>query len=118
MVYSFDTPVALPIRAILFAILTMLRKTTAVPQGTSPQCPHAIPTSGPTVYVDASQPPNGTQNLSPAFVSYSIEFASFPDFAGSGVNRTNTFTDGLLSNIEAYQGARPYIRVGGKTQSV
>jgi hypothetical protein len=49
-------------------------------------------------------------------MSYSIEFASFPDFAGSGVGGTNTFTDRLLSNIGAYQGARPYIRVGGKTQ--
>jgi hypothetical protein len=51
-------------------------------------------------------------------MSYSIEYASFPDYAGSGVNGTNKFTDRLLSNIGDYQGERPYIRVGGKTQYI
>src|ERR1700744_1432332 len=77
--YSFGTPAAMPIRAILFTILTILRQTTAAPQGSSPQYPQDIPTSGssadsavsPTgVCVDASKPPKGAQNLSPAFLSY------------------------------------------------
>lgn len=50
-----------------------------------------------------------------AFVSYSIEFSSFPDFAG---NKTvpNTFSNNLLNNLGALQGTKPHIRVGGNTQ--
>ncbi|EFQ25619.1 beta-glucuronidase [Colletotrichum graminicola] len=50
-----------------------------------------------------------------AFVSYSLEFAFFPDFAGNA-SAPNTFSDNLLANIGALQGVRPYIRVGGNTQ--
>ncbi|KAK3299973.1 uncharacterized protein B0H64DRAFT_314456 [Chaetomium fimeti] len=42
---------------------------------------------------------------SPALVSYSIEFSSFPEFA-----------DILLDNIARIIGHKPYIRVGGNTQ--
>ncbi|KAK8132786.1 glycoside hydrolase family 79 protein [Apiospora kogelbergensis] len=49
------------------------------------------------------------------FVSYSIEFASFPDFAGNK-SSPNTFSDNLLNNIGYLQGDKPYIRVGGNTQ--
>ncbi|KAK9777465.1 hypothetical protein SCAR479_05858 [Seiridium cardinale] len=49
------------------------------------------------------------------FVSYSIEFASFPDFAGSSDN-PNTFSNTLINNLGYLQGANPYIRVGGNTQ--
>lgn len=50
-----------------------------------------------------------------AFVSYSIEFSSFPDFAG---NKTepNTFSNNLLNNLGDLQGTKPHIRVGGNTQ--
>ncbi|KAL7620362.1 hypothetical protein AAE478_009357 [Parahypoxylon ruwenzoriense] len=44
--------------------------------------------------VNASQPFDG-------FVSYSIEFSSFPDFA---------------DNLGSFAGVKPYIRVGGNTQ--
>ncbi|KAK1965195.1 beta-glucuronidase [Colletotrichum sublineola] len=50
-----------------------------------------------------------------AFVSYSIEFAFFPDFAGN-TSAPNTFSDNLLANLGGLQGVRPYIRVGGNTQ--
>lgn len=49
------------------------------------------------------------------FVSFAIEFSSFPDFAGNKSN-PNTFSNDLLSNIGYLQGIKPYIRVGGNTQ--
>ncbi|KAL2155189.1 hypothetical protein VTH82DRAFT_3865 [Thermothelomyces myriococcoides] len=49
------------------------------------------------------------------YVSYSIEFASFPDFAGNKSN-PNTYSDILLDNLGKLQGHKPYIRVGGNTQ--
>lgn len=47
-------------------------------------------------------------------MSYSIEFSSFPDFAGN-LSAPNTFSNNLLDNIAAYS-AKPYIRVGGNTE--
>ncbi|KAF3003387.1 hypothetical protein E8E14_007577 [Neopestalotiopsis sp. 37M] len=49
------------------------------------------------------------------FVSYSIEFSSFPDFVGSSAT-PNDFSNTLINNIGYYQGSNPYIRVGGNTQ--
>ncbi|GKT43064.1 beta-glucuronidase [Colletotrichum spaethianum] len=50
-----------------------------------------------------------------AFVSFSLEFAFFPDFAGN-TSAPNKFSDNLLANLGNLQGVRPYIRVGGNTQ--
>lgn len=50
-----------------------------------------------------------------AFVSFSIEFAFFPDYAGNSSN-PNTFSNNLLDNIGDLAGTKPYIRVGGNTQ--
>ncbi|KAJ8106372.1 hypothetical protein ONZ43_g7086 [Nemania bipapillata] len=49
------------------------------------------------------------------FVSYSIEFSSFPDFAGN-VSNPNKFSNNLLNNLGYLIGTKPYIRVGGNTQ--
>ncbi|KAI0204624.1 glycoside hydrolase family 79 protein [Astrocystis sublimbata] len=49
------------------------------------------------------------------FVSFSIEFASFPDFAGNASN-PNKFSNNLLNNLGYFTGTKPYIRVGGNTQ--
>ncbi|KAI1119275.1 glycoside hydrolase family 79 protein [Nemania sp. NC0429] len=49
------------------------------------------------------------------FVSFSIEFASFPDFAGN-VSNPNKFSNNLLNNLGYLTGTKPYIRVGGNTQ--
>ncbi|KAI3324793.1 glycoside hydrolase family 79 protein [Xylariaceae sp. AK1471] len=49
------------------------------------------------------------------FVSFSIEFASFPDFAGNQSN-PNKFSNNLLDNLGYLVGTKPYIRVGGNTQ--
>ncbi|CAN8101169.1 unnamed protein product [Discula destructiva] len=50
-----------------------------------------------------------------AFVSYSIEFSSFPDFAGNNC-APNDFSHNLLNNIGNLTGTKPHIRVGGNTQ--
>ena len=50
-----------------------------------------------------------------SFVSFSIEFAFFPDFAGNSTV-PNIFSYNLLSNLGNLQGTNPYIRVGGNTQ--
>ncbi|PVH67679.1 glycoside hydrolase family 79 protein [Cadophora sp. DSE1049] len=49
------------------------------------------------------------------FVSYSIELAFLPDFAGNKAD-PNTFSDSLLNNLKEFQGSKPNIRVGGNTQ--
>ena len=58
---------------------------------------------------DASAP------VLPSFVSFSIEFVFFPDFAGNS-SAPNTFSHNLLSNLGKIQGSNPIIRVGGNTQ--
>ncbi|PSR87157.1 glycoside hydrolase family 79 protein [Coniella lustricola] len=55
------------------------------------------------------------QPFADAFVSYSIEFSSFPDFAGNN-SVPNTYSNNLLNNIGNLTGTKPYIRVGGNTQ--
>ncbi|KAL1903585.1 hypothetical protein Sste5346_000213 [Sporothrix stenoceras] len=65
--------------------------------------------------LSASAPASAGAPLLDAFVSYSIEFASFPDFSGNK-SAPNTFSDTLLSNLGHLAGTKPYIRVGGNTQ--
>ncbi|KUI70104.1 Beta-glucuronidase [Cytospora mali] len=69
----------------------------------------AVPFNLYDAFADANQP------FSEAFVSYSIEFSSFPDFAGNN-SSPNTYSDNLLNNIGDLHGTKPYIRVGGNTQ--
>ncbi|KAF5518708.1 Beta-glucuronidase [Colletotrichum aenigma] len=59
--------------------------------------------------------PESASAVFDAFLSYSLEFAFFPDFAGNK-SSPNTFSDNLLVNLGNLQGTRPYIRVGGNTQ--
>lgn len=59
---------------------------------------------------------NGASDPIPeAFVSYSIEFAFFPDFAGTP-ETPNSLSYNLLSSIANLTGSLPVIRVGGNTQ--
>jgi hypothetical protein len=51
----------------------------------------------------------------PSFVSFSIEFVFFPDFAGNS-SHPNTFSSNLLNNLGRIQGSNPIVRVGGNTQ--
>ena len=67
---------------------------------------------------------NCSGQLSPSFFSFfpffhffpsSLEFSSFPDFAGN-LSNPNTFSNNLLDNLGHFTGIKPYIRVGGNTQ--
>ncbi|KAL5373210.1 hypothetical protein DPSP01_012905 [Paraphaeosphaeria sporulosa] len=51
------------------------------------------------------------------FLSYSIEFSSFADFAGN-LSKPNTYSYTLLKNLAAYAGSPPLVRVGGNTQDL
>lgn len=51
------------------------------------------------------------------FLSYSIEFSSFADFAGN-LSHPNVYSDNLLENIASYAGSKPLIRIGGNTQDL
>lgn len=84
--------------------------------------------------IPRSPPANALGPILPSFVSYSIEFAFWPDFAGlfyyreaspadymltlppGNKSSPNKFSDNLLRSIGKYSGARPVIRVGGNTQ--
>lgn len=72
-----------------------------------PSYPHAIP-------VNAAAP-NGAGVPLESFVSFSIEFSSFPDFAGN-LSHPNSFSRNLLDNLGGFSGTKPIIRVGGNTQ--
>ena len=67
-----------------------------------------------TVSIPASAPAGAGVPLD-NFVSFSIEFSYFPDYAGNTSN-PNIFSNNLLENIKAYSGSKPYIRVGGSSQ--
>ncbi|KAI9693905.1 MAG: hypothetical protein M1822_003176 [Bathelium mastoideum] len=71
-------------------------------------------TNSSTISVDDT-PPAGAGIPLEAFVSFSIEFSSFPDFAGN-ISHPNTFSNNLLNNIGNFTGTKPFIRVGGNTQ--
>ncbi|GAB7349680.1 hypothetical protein MBLNU459_g0351t1 [Dothideomycetes sp. NU459] len=75
----------------------------------------ATPSEAHTVLcVDATPPPDAGIPLN-GFVSFSIEFAYFPDYAGN-ISDPNTFSNNLLQNIYSITGTKPYVRVGGNTQ--
>ncbi|KAI0410183.1 glycoside hydrolase family 79 protein [Xylaria palmicola] len=63
----------------------------------------------------SSVPADSRSDPLDGFVSFSIEFASFPDFAGN-LSNPNKFSNNLLNNLGYLTGTKPYIRVGGSTQ--
>lgn len=65
--------------------------------------------------VSLTAPSSASAPIPSSFVSYSIEFAFFPEFAG---NKTvpNDFSYNLLKNLGKVQGTTPIVRVGGNTQ--
>jgi hypothetical protein len=50
-----------------------------------------------------------------SFVSFSIEAAFFPDYAGN-LSSLNKFSRNLLESLKEFQGSSPDVRVGGNTQ--
>ncbi|KAK0114077.1 hypothetical protein ONS95_013582 [Cadophora gregata] len=79
------------------------------------QLAFASGTANSVVVVPSSPPSNAAPPILEAFISYSIEFVFFPDFAGSP-SSPNTFSNNLLNNLGNLTGTKPYIRVGGNTQ--
>ncbi|KAF2769923.1 hypothetical protein EJ03DRAFT_292377 [Teratosphaeria nubilosa] len=73
-----------------------------------------LPRNDSIVIVSSTAPSDAGRPLE-AFVSFSIEFSSFPDYAGHQAS-PNTFSNNLLDNICHFAGTKPYIRVGGNTQ--
>lgn len=63
----------------------------------------------------ASSPPANPGRPLKSFIAYSIEFSSFPDFAGN-ISVPNSFSNNLLNNLARFQGTKPHVRVGGNTQ--
>ncbi|KAJ5518698.1 Glycoside hydrolase superfamily [Penicillium expansum] len=82
----------------------------------------AVPTNvkqhgSPAVTVRKQVPHNAGAAILAPFVSFSMEFSSFPDFAGNK-SKPNRFSNQLLDNLADLQGVKPYIRVGGTTQEL
>lgn len=75
----------------------------------------AAPTAQITTVSASGAPPAGAGIPLEAFVSFSIEFSSFVDYAGN-ISEPNTFSNNLLNGIGNFSGTKPYIRVGGNTQ--
>ncbi|KAJ5116011.1 hypothetical protein N7456_000359 [Penicillium angulare] len=71
--------------------------------------------SSSAVSVSGTVPKDAADAVLRPFVSFSIEFSSFPDFAGN-LSQPNKFSNQLLDNLASLQGVKPYIRVGGNTQ--
>lgn len=68
-----------------------------------------------TIPISPSPPANASIPPLTSFVSFSIEFASFPEFAGNS-SHPNIFSYNLLGNLKDLQGTYPIMRVGGNTQ--
>ncbi|KEF59123.1 uncharacterized protein A1O9_03967 [Exophiala aquamarina CBS 119918] len=75
----------------------------------------AKPVACVTIPLSLTPPKNTSQPVLESFVSFSIEFSSFPDFAGNS-SHPNDFSYNLLKNLGDLQGSNPIIRVGGNTQ--
>jgi hypothetical protein len=76
------------------------------------------PTLDPTgryTIIQKTAPPGTSRPITPDFLSISIEFSSFPAYAGNK-SYPNTFSATLLNNLAQAQGARPVVRVGGESQ--
>ncbi|KAK3070119.1 hypothetical protein LTR53_011019 [Teratosphaeriaceae sp. CCFEE 6253] len=61
--------------------------------------------------------PGGAKRPLEHFLSYSIEFSSFADFAGN-LSAPNEYSNNLLASIARYAGSKPLVRVGGNTQDL
>ncbi|RAH44126.1 glycosyl hydrolase family 79 C-terminal domain-containing protein [Aspergillus brunneoviolaceus CBS 621.78] len=97
---------------LLTAALAALSTTvTAAPAVTSPN----NSSSSSVIVVSQSVPESAGLPVLHPFVSFSIEFVFFPDYAGNR-SHPNTFSNNLLDNLAELEGVKPFIRVGGITQ--
>ena len=65
------------------------------------------------ITIPKSPPANAGVPLQP-FVSFSIEFSSFSDYAGN-LSHPNDFSNNLLDNLAEFTKLKPLVRVGGDT---
>ncbi|KAF2684717.1 glycoside hydrolase family 79 protein [Lentithecium fluviatile CBS 122367] len=80
--------------------------------------PVNVPIEGPPAGFNAALVPDSSSAGEPvleSFVSFSIETAFFPDFAGN-TGAPNNFSRNLLEELREFQGSLPNVRVGGNTQ--
>lgn len=87
------------------ATLLVAASCTAIPSKPTTNSSHITIPKSPTA--------NAGVPLQP-FVSFSIEFSSFPDYAGN-LSHPNNFSNTLLDNLAEYTKFKPLIRVGGNT---
>jgi hypothetical protein len=93
--------------ASVFLLATLL---TAVSCTSIPSKP---PTNSTHITLPKSPPADAGIPLQP-FVSFSIEFSSFPDYAGN-LSHPNNYSNNLLDNLAEFTKLKPLIRVGGNT---
>ncbi|KAF2102196.1 family 79 glycoside hydrolase [Rhizodiscina lignyota] len=63
----------------------------------------------------SSPPASASTVLARNFLSFSVEFAFWADFAGNK-SHPNEFSNNLFANLRAESGGEPIIRIGGNTQ--
>jgi hypothetical protein len=109
------------LQAVLISTVTFGVVSSATTSAPAPTLdPVGTPITRPTNYNPVPVPSTASGAGAPvlkSFLSYSIELAFFPDFAGNKAN-PNTFSDTLLENLKGFQGSKPNVRVGGNTQYV
>jgi hypothetical protein len=93
--------------ASVFLLATLL---TAVSCTSIPSKP---PTNSTHITLPKGPPADAGVPLQP-FVSFSIEFSSFPDYAGN-LSHPNNYSNNLLDNLAEFTKLKPLIRVGGNT---
>jgi len=97
------------------ALLGLLRSTIQAPTENILEFVEKRTSSNSSAISVSAKPENASNPLLEGYVSYSIEFAFFPDYAGN-TSSPNSFSYNLISNLRDIQGVPPYIRVGGNTQ--
>jgi len=97
------------------ALLGLLRVTVQAPTGNLVGFHEKRTSSTGNAIGVSANPENASSPLLGGYVSYSIELAFFPDYAGN-TSSPNSFSYNLISNLKDIQGVPPYIRVGGNTQ--
>lgn len=84
------------------------------------------------ISVSTTAPSDAPPPVLDSFLSYSLELAFFPDYAGSSTSLSlrhhlltpktgntsspNTYSNNLLNNIGNFTGKKPSLRIGGNTQ--
>jgi hypothetical protein len=98
----------------LYDIIDNMQHTVLLTLAT-PLSAYAWPSHESSLIAVPPRPPPGAGSPLESWLSYSIEFSYFPDYAGN-LSHPNTFSNNLLNNIAAYSGSNPEVRVGGSSE--